>query len=136
MRTTAEKKELLVISKQVTNYDLSDKGRSSWTPDSQQPGYGNFCYGTRTVSSIDSATPTTGQPGRDDDGQLPRRDQQCAGVGNCAGNTKRFPAVADGPGERPGVATLTDTTNGWSVTSGPLPNKRAPATNADGSIVQ
>ena len=43
-RTTAEKKVLIVASKQVNNYDLSEKGRTPWTPDSTQPGYGNFCY--------------------------------------------------------------------------------------------
>jgi hypothetical protein len=55
-RTTAEKKVLIIASKQVNNYDLSDKGRTSWTPDSSQPGYGNFCYGTREVTSIDNST--------------------------------------------------------------------------------
>jgi hypothetical protein len=56
VRTTAEKKVLIVASKQVNNYDLSDKGRTSWTPDSSQPGYGNFCYGNREVTSIDNST--------------------------------------------------------------------------------
>jgi hypothetical protein len=55
-RTTAEKKVLLIASKQVNNYDLSEKGRTSWTPDSSQPGYGNFCYGHREVTSIDNST--------------------------------------------------------------------------------
>lgn len=55
-RTTAEKKVLIIASKQVNNYDLSDKGRTSWTPDSTQPGYGNFCYGNREVTSIDNST--------------------------------------------------------------------------------
>src|ERR1700728_1302354 len=55
-RTTAEKKVLIVASKQVNNYDLSEKGRTSWTPDSTQPGYGNFCYGNREVTSIDNST--------------------------------------------------------------------------------
>lgn len=55
-RTTAEKKVLIIASKQVNNYDLSDKGRTSWTPDSSQPGYGNFCYGNREVTSIDNST--------------------------------------------------------------------------------
>jgi hypothetical protein len=54
-RTTAEKK-VIIISKQVNNYDLSDKGRTSWTPDSSQPGYGKFCYGNREVTSIDNST--------------------------------------------------------------------------------
>jgi hypothetical protein len=55
-RTTAEKKVLIIASKQVNNYDLSESGRTSWTPDSSQPGYGNFCYGTREVVSIDNST--------------------------------------------------------------------------------
>ena len=62
-RTTDEKKRFLIGSKQVTNYDLSDKGRSAWTPDQQQPGFGNFCYGTFGVTTIDSATATNPQPG-------------------------------------------------------------------------
>jgi hypothetical protein len=55
-RTTAEKKVLIIASKQVNNYDLSEQGRTSWTPDSSQPGYGNFCYGNRKVTSIDNST--------------------------------------------------------------------------------
>jgi hypothetical protein len=55
-RTTAEKKVFIVASKQVNNYDLSAQGRSAWTPDTSQPGYGNFCYGHRKVDSIDSFT--------------------------------------------------------------------------------
>ena len=55
-RTTAEKKVFIIASKQVNNYDLSPQGRSSWTADTSQPGYGNFCYGHRAVDSIDSFT--------------------------------------------------------------------------------
>ncbi len=55
-RTTAEKKVFIIASKQVNNYDLSDQGRSAWTADPNQPGYGNFCYGHRAVDSIDSFT--------------------------------------------------------------------------------
>jgi hypothetical protein len=61
-RTTAEKKVLIVASKQVNNYDLSEKGRTSWIPDSQ-PGYGNFCYGHREVRSIDNSTLGTNSEG-------------------------------------------------------------------------
>ena len=55
-RTTAEKKVFIIASKQVNNYDISEKGRSSWTADATQPGYGNFCYGHRDVSAIDTFT--------------------------------------------------------------------------------
>src|ERR1700723_4347874 len=52
-RTSAEKKRFLVGSKQVNDYDLSDKGRSTWTADQTQPGYGNFCFGHREVTTVD-----------------------------------------------------------------------------------
>ena len=57
IRGTAEKQRFLVGSKQVSNYDLSDKGRPAWTPDPNQPGYGNFCFGKFNVTAIDSAVP-------------------------------------------------------------------------------
>jgi hypothetical protein len=57
IRGTEEKKRFLVGSKQVTNYDLSDKGHSAWTPDPDRPGYGNFCFGHFNVTAIDSAIP-------------------------------------------------------------------------------
>jgi hypothetical protein len=63
VRTTAEKKVLIIASKQVNNYDLSEKGRTSWTPDTTQPGYGNFCYGNREVTSIDNSTLGTNSAG-------------------------------------------------------------------------
>lgn len=59
-RMPAEKKRFLIGSKAVNNYDLSDKGRSHWTADAAQPGYGNFCLGNPQVSSIDSISPDTG----------------------------------------------------------------------------
>ena len=55
-RTTGEKKVFIIASKQVNNYDLSQQGRSFWVADSAQPGYGNFCYGHRSVDTIDSFT--------------------------------------------------------------------------------
>jgi hypothetical protein len=57
VRGTAEKKRFLVGSKQVSQYDLSDKGHAAWTPDPNQPGYGNFCFGHFNVTAIDSAIP-------------------------------------------------------------------------------
>src|ERR1700761_7793589 len=57
VRSSAEKKRFLIGSKQVNNYDLSDKGRSTWTAEQTQPGYGNFCYGHLSVNTIDSYTP-------------------------------------------------------------------------------
>lgn len=62
-RKAEEKKRFLIGSKQVNDYDVSDKGRSVWTADSSQPGYGNFCFGHREVSSIDSFTTATNANG-------------------------------------------------------------------------
>ena len=57
LRGSTEKQRYLIGSKQVTNYDLSDKGRPAWTSDPNKPGYGNFCFGHFNVTAIDNATP-------------------------------------------------------------------------------
>src|ERR1700679_3293228 len=57
VRKSAEKKRFLIGSKQVNDYDLSDKGRTTWMADQTQPGYGNFCLGHREVTTVDSFTP-------------------------------------------------------------------------------
>jgi hypothetical protein len=44
-------------SKQINTYNLSDKGHSSWTPDANQPGYGNFCFGRFNATAVENATP-------------------------------------------------------------------------------
>src|ERR1039458_10664471 len=50
-RKAVEKKRFPIGSKQANDYDLSDKGRSTWTADQTQPGYGNFFYGHPEVAS-------------------------------------------------------------------------------------
>jgi len=113
-RTTAEKK-VLIISKQVNNYDLSDKGRSLWTPDSSQPGYGNFCYGHREVTSIDSSTPgTNGQGAKTVDVTYHYRIADVASWANSQEMKTAFPGIAttlsSNPSDR---ATLVMTGNHW-----------------------
>ncbi len=44
-------------AKQLNTYNLSDKGHSSWTPDANQPGYGNFCFGRFNATAVENATP-------------------------------------------------------------------------------
>ena len=135
-RTTAEKKELLILSKQVTNYDLSDKGRSAWTLDQQQPGFGNFCYGTRTVQSIDASTPTSGQPGATTTVNYHVGISSPPAWASAAETQNAFPQVkADLTSPVAATATLTDTTGGWSVTQGP--GRTHPgASSADGKVVE
>ncbi len=113
-RTTAEKK-VLIISKQVNNYDLSDKGRSLWTPDSSQPGYGNFCYGTREVTSIDSATPgTNGQGAKTVDITYHYRIANVASWANSQEMKTAFPDIASALSSNPSDrATLVLTGDHW-----------------------
>ncbi len=53
VRQQDSRKVFIFGSKQVNDYDLSDKGRAAWTVDPQQPGFGNFCYGHRNVTTVD-----------------------------------------------------------------------------------
>lgn len=117
-RTAAQKSGFLGIgSKQVNDYDLSDKGRSTWTPDSTQPGYGNFCYGHREVTAVDNAA-TAG----DKNGQsIANVDYHytVSGVANWAESTEiktAFPTIqAVQSGAKVDKATLVLTDDGWQV---------------------
>ncbi len=144
-RTTAEKKVFIIASKQVTNYDLTDKGRSTWKADAQQPGYGNFCYGTPTVQSVDNSTPTNDQPGATTTVNYHVGISGAPAWATAAETQNAFPQVKSQiSGPVAATATLTDTSAGWSVTSGPprasgVTPGSAPSsapTKADGSVVQ
>jgi hypothetical protein len=136
-RTTAEKKKLIIASEQVTNYDLSDKGRSSWTADVQQPGFGNFCYGHRKVSSIDSSTPTNSTVGATTQVDYHYTLADAPGWATAAETENAYLQIrADLSGPQPARATLTNTSSGWQVTNAGSTNSSAPAPPADGKIVQ
>ncbi len=132
IRTTADKKQLLgLINKQVTNYDLSDKGKSSWTASQADPSTGNFCYGHREVSSIDSATATGDQPGATASVAYHYTFTTVPGWAKDGGVQNAFPNIPRNLAGGASTATLKDTDNGWIV--------QAPAgshANADGDIVQ
>jgi hypothetical protein len=135
VRTTAEKKVMIIASKQVNNYDLSDKGRSAWTADVQQPGYGNFCYGQRKVSSIDNATPTTSATGATTQVTYHYTLSDVPAWATAPETQNAYPNVrANVEGPQTGQATLTNTSNGWQV-SRAAGSRGAPA-NADGQIVE
>jgi hypothetical protein len=138
-RTTSEKK-IIIVSKQEINYDLSDQGRAAWTADPSQPGYGNFCYGHRSVSDIKASTPNNGQPG---DTTVVTFDYGFSGApawAQAAETQNAFPQVkADLSDNSTVTATLVDTSNGWQVqTPPPMPmsTHNHPATSTDGQIVQ
>ena len=116
IRTTAEKTRLIIASKQVNNYDLSDKGRSAWTADVNQPGYGNFCYGHRKVSSIDNSTPTTPAEGATTQVTYHYTITDSSAWATAAETQNAYPQLhADLAGPLTGQATLIDTNNGWQL---------------------
>jgi hypothetical protein len=121
VRTADEKKAMLVADKSVTNYDLSPKGRSLWVADAQHPGYGNFCYGHRKVTSIDSSTPTSSSNGAT---TVVVYRYSIVGAtpewARAAETQTAFPALhADLSGTQVGSATLKDTRKGWQVARAP-----------------
>jgi hypothetical protein len=133
VRTTAEKKKFIIASKQVNNYDLSDKGRTVWTADTSQPGYGNFCYGHRKVTGIDSSTPTTDAAGATTTVTYHYNLSDVPAWATAAETQTAYPQLrADLSGPRTGQVTLTNTSNGWTVSSAPGHT----TTNVDGTIVQ
>jgi hypothetical protein len=136
-RSTTEKK-IIIISKQMTNYDLSDKGRSAWTADTTQPGYGNFCYGTRSVSSIDSSSPTTSEPGATTTVSYHYGISNAPTWASAAETQNAFPRIAGNLAGGTATATLVDTSNGWQVQTPPpsagSTSMMAPS-SADGKVV-
>jgi hypothetical protein len=135
VRTTAEKKKLIIASKQVNNYDLSDKGRAAWTADVQQPGFGNFCYGQRKVDSIDATTPTTSNVGASTQVNYHYSLSGAPGWATAAETQNAYPQIrADLAGSQPGQVTLSNTSNGWTVSS--ARGDHNATTEADGKIVE
>lgn len=129
-RTSAEKK-IIIVSKQMNNYDVSEKGRSAWTADPSQPGYGNFCYGHRKVTSIDSNTPTNDQPGATTTVAYHYTFDGVPEWAKAAETQTAFPAVQTAlAGPKTATATLTNTTQGWQL------NRSSSAPGDDSGIVQ
>jgi len=131
VRTIAEKRVLILASKSVNNYDLSDKGRSAWTADATQPGYGNFCYGHRKVSSIDFWSPTTNDPGATTNVQY---HYAVAGTPDWAINPEMqtaYPALrVTNTNPLSGTNKVTLTSNGWQI------NPAAISTDPDANLVR
>jgi hypothetical protein len=132
-RTTSEKK-IIIVSKQEVNYDLTEKGRSAWTPDTTQPGYGNFCYGHRTVTSIDSSTPNNGEPGATTVVGYHYGFSSAPDWAKAPETQNAFPQLQADLAGGTASATLVDTNNGWQVQTPPPSSKNI--TPADGKIVE
>jgi hypothetical protein len=136
VRSTVEKKKLVVLSEQANNYDLSDKGRTVWTADTSQPGFGNFCYGHRKVESVTSATPTNDQPGASTEVTYRYTVADAPGWATAPETESAFAEIkAAVSGAQSASATLRNTPDGWAVASAPS-GAKTPATAADGKVVQ
>lgn len=133
-RTAADKKKLLgLVDKQVNNYDLSDKGKGAWTADATQPGFGNFCYGHKSVSSINSSTPNNGEPGATTTVTYGWTFDGAADWAKAAEVQNVYPKVrANLAGNGTGSKVLVDTNNGWQV----QPKPKDTVTQADGDVVE
>jgi hypothetical protein len=117
-RTPEQKSGFLGIgSKQVNDYDLSSMGRSDWSPDQTQPGYGNFCYGHRDVTSVDNFVTSGNNSGQ----TIANVDYhyKVDGIAGWANSTEMktaFPTIqAEQSGSQVDKATLVLTNDGWQV---------------------
>jgi len=119
-RTTTEKK-IIIVSKRENNYDISEQGRASWTADPGQPGYGNFCYGHRKVTSIDNAPPASDQPGSTITVNYHYTVTGLPAWASAAETQTAFPKIQAANIPQPATATLTNTSNGWQVASAATP---------------
>ncbi len=118
MRKAEEKKRFLIGSKQVTDYDLSDKGRSTWRADATQPGYGNFCYGHAEATSIDNFTPADNPDATQVSVNYHLAVSGVPDWANAAETKTAFPKIAsDTSGAQTATASLQKGDNGWMVTS-------------------
>ena len=118
VRSSAEKKRFLIGSKQVNDYDLSDKGRSTWTADSSQPGYGNFCFGHPEVTSVDSYTPSGNSDATQYNVSYHYGVSHVADWAKSAEMQAAFPKIAAlSANQQTGTATLVKSDNGWQVTN-------------------
>ncbi len=137
VRTTAEKKKMIIATKQVNNYDISDNGRAAWIADTQQPGFGNFCYGHRKVTAIDTSTPTTDAVGATTKVNYHYALADAPAWASAPETQTAYPRIrADLSGPQAGAATLTNTNSGWVVSSIASLGTATRTSNPDGSVVE
>ncbi len=134
-RTPVEKTKLLVLKTAANSYDLTDKGRSNWTPDATQPGYGNFCYAHRRVKDIVSNTPAGTQPGATTAVNYKWTLGDVKDWARAAETQNAFPQLASGLNAvNSAQTTLVLTTDGWKVQAAVPPVSRG--AGGDSGIVQ
>jgi hypothetical protein len=106
----------------AVSYDLSQRGRAVFVPDTEQPGSGNFCYGRRTVSSIDSLTPASDERGSTSQVIYHYTITDAPAWATAEGTKNAYPELrALLNGTHAGQAILIETNEGWKVArTGPL----------------
>ena len=106
---------MIIATKQVNNYDISDNGRAAWMADPNQPGFGNFCYGHRKVTAIDSSTPTSDAVGATTNVNYHYTLTDPPAWASAPETQTAYPQIrADLAGPKSGAATLTNTNSGWT----------------------
>jgi hypothetical protein len=116
VRTSEAPVKAAAHAKPVNSYDLSDKGRSAWTRDQQEPEYGNFCYGHKKVEGIDSSTPTKNEQGAVAEVNYHTTLTDIPAWATAEETQNAYPELhAALAGPQPGEATLIDTNSGWQV---------------------
>jgi hypothetical protein len=134
-RTPVEKTKLLIIKKEANSYDLTDKGRSNWTPDPTQPGYGNFCYAHRRVKDIVSNTPAGTQPGATTAVNYTWTDGDVKDWARADETQNAFPQLRSALNAvNTAQTTLVLTNNGWKVQAAAPPIRRG--AGGDSGVVQ
>jgi len=121
-RAAGEKQRFLIGSKRVNNYDLSDKGRSNWTADPAQPGYGDFCLGSATVKSVDSYAPNNDPSAS----QYTVTYRYAISLPDWAATSEiktAFPHAARESQGQEATATLVKSPSGWQVQNVALPSQ-------------
>ena len=90
------------------------------------------------MSSLDSATPTTSNPGATTQVSYHYNIADAPNWATAAETKTAFPTLqTDLAGPQPATATLTDTSNGWQVSSVLDANSaHSPTTSADSKVVQ
>jgi len=85
--------------------------------DPSQPGYGNFCYGHREVTTIDSYTPADNPDATQYSVNYHYNVPNLPGWAATAEMQTGFPKIAADAAGQAAVANLVKSSNGWQVTS-------------------
>ena len=92
------------------------RGTAAWTPDPNQPGYGNFCFGHFNVTAIDSAVPNDPSNPTQYTVNYRYEVEGIPGWASTPESMRTFPKIAADTSIQTATATLVKGTNeGWAV---------------------